>query len=59
MELISHKATDLLYTLADAAASAPVPAENKNGGFFGPLASLFETVLKVVLLRAIELHSVA
>ena len=50
---IAAQATNLLYTLADAAAvSGSAVADtaeqsNKNGGFFGPLASLFESILKV------------
>ena len=58
LDHIAAQITTALYTLADAAAVSPAAAEavkdaaadatqNKNGGFFGPLASVFESVLKV------------
>ena len=51
LEQVSTQLTTALYTLADSAAIDPAvvtdTVSNKNGGFFGPLASVFETFLKV------------
>ena len=50
---VSNQLTTALYTLADSAAIDPAVVTDtvsaKNGGFFGPLASVFETFLKVLL----------
>lgn len=52
LEQVSTQLTTALYTLADSAAIDPAvvtdTVSNKNGGFFGPLASVFETFLKVL-----------
>ena len=54
LDALASHTTSLLYQLADAAAAvqdttsaAGDAAKSNNGGFFGPLASLFETILKV------------
>lgn len=50
LDHLAAKATTALYTLADAAAATPeaaTDAAKDNGGIFGPLANLFETILKV------------
>lgn len=58
LDALASQTTSLLYQLADAAAAvqdttqaAGDAAKNNSGGFFGPLASLFETILKVSLLQ--------
>ena len=54
LEHISTQLTSAMYTLADSGAVDPAVVTDtvsaKNGGFFGPLASVFETFLKVQLL---------
>jgi len=51
LEQVSTPLTTALYTLAESGAIDPAVVTDtvsaKNGGFFGPLASLFETFLKV------------
>ena len=51
LEHMSTQLTTSLFTLAESAAVDPAVVTDtvsaKNGGFFGPLASLFETFLKV------------
>lgn len=52
LERSSHQLATALFNLADAAPIDPAAAvtdtvSNKNGGFFGPLASVFEASLKV------------
>ena len=54
LESFAAHTTSLLYSLADAAAAvqdttnaAGDAAKSNSGGFFGPLASLFESILKV------------
>ena len=51
LEHISNQLTSMMYTLSDSGAIDPAVVTDtvsaKNGGFFGPLASLFETFLKV------------
>ena len=53
LEHISSHLTNALYTLAETAAIDPAivtdTVSNKKGGFFGPLASVFEGILKVGL----------
>lgn len=50
---MSTQLTTALFALADSAAVDPAVVTDtvsaKNGGFFGPLASVFETFLKVGL----------
>jgi len=54
LEQVSTPLTNTLYTLAESGAIDPAVVTDtvsaKNGGFFGPLASLFETFLKVIWL---------
>ena len=51
LEQASTPLASALYTLAESGAIDPAVVTDtvsaKNGGFFGPLASLFETFLKV------------
>jgi hypothetical protein len=54
LDELAQRAGNLLFTLSDAAAAvqsttdaAGEAAKGNGGGFFGPLASLFESVLKV------------
>ncbi|KAL0042900.1 hypothetical protein WJX79_003125 [Trebouxia sp. C0005] len=52
LEQVSTPLTTALYTLAESGAIDPAVVTDtvsaKNGGFFGPLASLFETFLKIL-----------
>ena len=51
LEHISSHVTNVMYSLAETAAIDPAvvtdTVSNKKGGFFGPLASVFEGILKV------------
>ena len=64
---MSAQATNALFALADAAAVDPSvvtetvtdTVSNKKGGFFGPLASVFEAFLKVQLLRDLQMSIIS
>ena len=61
LEHVSTQLTTSLFTLAESAAVDPSVVTDtvsaKNGGFFGPLASVFEAVLKVTQRFLLRWHS--